>query len=40
MSSKKSSQIRPEKSWLDAEAFRAYQEAWLRSQGKRGVLVT
>lgn len=24
----------------DAESFRAYQEAWFRSQGKRAVLVT
>jgi hypothetical protein len=31
----------PKKSMLeDTEAFRAYQEAWFRSQGKRAVLVT
>jgi hypothetical protein len=31
----------PKKSMLeDAELFRAYQEAWFRSQGKRAVLVT
>jgi hypothetical protein len=31
----------PKKSMLeDAESFRAYQEAWFRSQGKRAVLVT
>jgi hypothetical protein len=31
----------PKKSMLeDTEAFRAYQEAWFKSQGKRAVLVT
>lgn len=31
----------PKKSMLeDTEAFRAYQEAWFRSQGKRAFLVT
>ena len=31
----------PKKSMLeDAESFRAYQEAWLKSQGKHAVLVT
>jgi len=30
----------PKKSMLeDTEAFRAYQEAWFRSQGKRALLV-